>query len=136
VADFIAFNEGRIEVEDIGWPATVSFDLSTNAVANFTAASTFGGGYAVVTGTGYTNKTQSQPVPTAATLGQLIFTLMSWATVAAVNWTSPKTIVALDAGTSKLICAWNLVAGGAARDMSQANTTLNVTPTYAPSNPP
>lgn len=132
MADFIAFNEGRQVVEDGGWPTTVSFDLSTKAVAAFTAADTYAT-RAVITGTGYAVKTQAEP--TATGLGAKVFpTALVWATGAAANWQNPCTIVAHD-GT-KIICAWNLVAGGAARDMSQPNTTLNVTPTYSPTNPP
>jgi hypothetical protein len=33
--------------------------------------------------------------------------------------------------TGHAICAWNLVTGGTARDMSAANTTEQVTPTYS-----
>jgi hypothetical protein len=132
MADFIAFNEGRCVVEDTGWPATVTFDLSTKAVSAFTAADTYAT-RAPITGTGYAAKTQAEPAATG--LGSKVFaTALQWLTGAATNWTNPCTIVASD-GT-KIICAWNLVAGGAARDMSQANTTLNVTPTYAPTNPP
>jgi hypothetical protein len=130
-ADFIGFNEGRQVVEDTGWPATVTFDLSTLAVSGL-AATTVYSGRTPITGTGYTNKTQAEPAATG--LGGKTFTVLTWATGAATNWTNPCTIIASD-GT-KIICAWNLVAGGAARDMSQANTTLNVTPTYLPTNPP
>lgn len=132
--DFRAFNEGRIQVEDSGWPATVSFALSTRDCTTHVATDTFAGGFGVLTGTGYAAATQAEPAATG--LGRKLFTVLSWATGAATNWLSPKSIVAYDAGTSKLICAWNLVAGGATRDMSQANTTLNVTPDYNPTNPP
>ena len=131
MADFIAFNEGRQLVEDSGWPATVKFDLSTKAVSAFTAADTYATRGAI-TGTGYVQGSQAEPAATG--LGSKVFTLMAFATGAAVNWQNPASIVASD-GT-KIICAWNLVPGGATRDMSQANTTLNVTPTYAPTNPP
>jgi hypothetical protein len=140
VPDFIAFNEGRQQIEDSGWPATVTFDLSTKSVggvggsAAFTAADTHAGGYGAITGTGYTAKTQAEPAATG--LGRKLFSLLSWATGAATDWpNNVRSIVARDAGTAKLLCAWNLVAGGATRDMSGANTTLNVTPDYAPSNP-
>src|SRR5947209_3337516 len=133
MTDFIGFNQGRQEVEDTGWPSTVTFALSTKAVADFTAADTYGGGFAEITGTGYARATQAEPAATG--LGRKTFTALSWATGAAANWLSPKTIVAIDAATSKLICAWNLITGGTARDMSQANTTLGVTPDYAPTNP-
>lgn len=130
-ADFLGFNLGRAAVEDTGWPASVKFDVSTNAVADFTAATTYAS-RAPITGTGYAQASQAEPAATG--LGVKTFTQMSWATGSATDWTNPKSIVASDGSTYNL-CAWNLIAGGAARDMSQANTTLNVTPTYSPSNP-
>jgi hypothetical protein len=134
-ADFIAFNAGRIAVETAGggWPNPVKFDLSTNAVSDF-AATTAYASRAPITGTGYLQASQAAPTPTAATLGNMEFSEIPWATGAATDWDSPKSIVASN-GSSYLVCAWNLVAGGTARDMSQANTTLNVTPTFAPTNP-
>jgi hypothetical protein len=131
--DFRAFNEGRQQVEDTGWPATVTFALSTRDATTHAATDTHAGGFGEITGTGYARATQAEPAATG--LGRKLFTQLAWATGAATNWLSPKSIVALDGTTSKLICAWNLVAGGAARDMSQANTTLNVTPDYNPTNP-
>lgn len=137
MAEFIGFNEGRQVVEDTGWPSTVSFHLSTRGVGAgtpFAATDTHAGGFGVLTGTGYTLKTQAEPA--ASGLGRKLFTQLSWSTGSATDWTSPRTIVAWDDNTTdKLICAWNLVTGGATRDMSQANTTLNVTPDYAPTNP-
>ena len=131
MADFIAFQEGRNLVEDGGWPPTITLDLSTKAVSAFLATDTYAS-RAAISGTGYTQKTQTEPAATG--LGSKAIPQCQWLTGASTNWTNPCTIVASD-GT-KIICAWNLVAGGAARDMSQANTTLNVTPTYAPTNPP
>ena len=131
MADFIAFNEGRQLVEDTGWPATVKFDLSTKAVSALSATDTYAT-RGVITGTGYTQGSQAEPA--ASGLGMKAFSQMSWATGAATNWQNPCSIIASDG--AKIICAWNLVSGGTARDMSQANTTLNVTPTYAPTNPP
>lgn len=131
MADFIAFNEGRQLIEDAGWPATVRFDLSSKTVAGFTPADTYAS-RGVITGTGYAQ--QSQAEPAASGLGSKAFAQMSWANGAASDWQSPASIVASD-GT-KILCAWNLVPGGAARDMSQPGTVLNVTPTYVPSNPP
>lgn len=141
MADFIAFNEGRQVVEDSGWPATCTFDLSTRSVGGvggstaFAATDTKVGGYGVLTGTGYTTKTQAEPA--ASGLGRKLFTQLSWTTGAATDWSAlTRSIVVWDDNaTDKLICAWNLVAGGAVRDMSQANTTLNVTPDYNPTNP-
>jgi hypothetical protein len=131
VPDFIAFNEGRQMVEDTGWPTSLKQDLSTKDCATFVATDTYAT-RAAITGTGYAQASETEPAATG--LGSKVFTQESWSTGAAVDWQSPKSIVVSD-GT-KIICAWNLVAGGAARDMSQANTTLNVTPTYAPTNPP
>jgi len=132
-ADFIGFNAGRIIVEDTGWPASLKFDLSTKAVSAFAATDAYAA-RAPITGTGYAQATQAEPASTTATLGQKAFTVISWATGSATDWTNPSTIVVSD-GTS-LYCAWNLVPGGAAQVMSAANTTINVTPTYLPTNPP
>jgi hypothetical protein len=141
MADVIGFNEGRQQIEDGGWPATITFDLSARSVGGaggstaFTAADTAAGGYGVIAGTGYAAKTQAEPA--ASGLGRKLFTVLSWVTGAATDWpANVRSIVARDAGTNKLLFAWNLVAGGAVRDMSGANTTLNVTPDYNPTNPP
>jgi hypothetical protein len=132
-ADFLGFNAGRIICEDTGWPATQTFDLSTKAVSAFAATDAYSA-RAAITGTGYTQKTQAEPAATAATLGQKAWTVLSWATGAAADWQNPSSIVVSD-GTV-LYCAWNLVPGGAAQAMNAANTTINVTPTYLPTNPP
>lgn len=131
MSDFIAFNEGRQEVEDGGWPSTVVFDLSTHAVSDFTAADTFAGGYAVLTGAGYAAQSQAEPAATG--LGSKSFAQMSFSNGSATDWGSPKSIVARD--SNKLICAWNLIPGGAARSMAQPGTVLKATPVYAPTNP-
>lgn len=128
---FIGFNQGRIRIETAGggWPSTTNFDLSTKNVATFTAADTQAGGYAVITGTGYATTTQSTPTPTG--LGSIAFSALSWANGSATDWTAPKSIVARDNSGSKLLGAWD-INGGSTIDMSVANTTLNVTPTYLP----
>ena len=141
--DFIAFNEGRQQIEDTGWPATVTFALSTRSVGGvggstaFAAGDTHAGGFGEITGTGYTRKTQAEPA--ASGLGRKLFTVLQWLTGAATDWpANVRSIVAIDGGTSKLLCAWNLRTGaetGLTRDMSGSNTTLNVTPDYAPTNP-
>lgn len=128
MANFIAFDEGLTELANNGLPATCYFDLSTKSVdatSPFTAADTYGGGYGVATGTGYSAKTESEPTAAA---GVVSFAQKSWSTSSATDWPSTVRSVVLRT-TSKLICAWNLQTGGAARDMSQANTTENVTPT-------
>lgn len=139
-ADFIGFNQGRQVVEDTGWPATVTFNLSTRSVGGaggstaFLAADTYAGGFGVATGTGYAATTQAEPAATG--LGRKLFTQLSWSTGAATDWSAVIRSIVASVSTTQLLCAWNLVAGGAVRDMSQANTTLNVTPDYNPTNPP
>jgi hypothetical protein len=128
---FIGFNEGRIRIETAGggWPSTTNFDLSSRNVAAHAATDTQGGGYGVITGTAYTTKTQSTPTPTG--LGSIAFSALSWANGSATDWTAPKSIVARDNSGTKLLGAWD-INGGSTVDMSVANTTLNVTPTYLP----
>lgn len=130
MAEFVAFNEGMQLVSDTGWPSSVKFDLSTKAVADFAATDAYAA-RAPITGTGYAQASQSEPA--ADQLGRKVFTQISWDNGSATDWQNPKSIVASDG--SKIICAWNLVAGGSARDMSQAHTTVAVTPTFAPTNP-
>jgi hypothetical protein len=132
-ADFLGFNAGRIIAENSGWPASSKFDLSTRPISACAATDAYAA-RAPITGTGYAQATQATPTATAGTLGQKAFTVLSWATGAAVDWTNPCSIVCSDG--SSLIAAWNLVPGGAAQVMSAANTTINVTPTYLPTNPP
>ena len=130
MADFIAFNEGMEVVNDTGWPDPVKFDLSSKAVSDFAASDAYAA-RAPITGTAYAQGSQAEPAATG--LGVKAFTALSWDTGTATDWTNPKSIVASTG--SKIICAWNLIAGGAARDMSQAHTVLSITPTFTPTNP-
>lgn len=133
MADFLAFNEGKSELANNGLPSTCYFLLSTKSVDG-TSAHTAGETLAAadlgeITGTGYTRKTESEPT---ASSGTVSFAVKTWATSTATDWPANvrSVVLATHASTSgKAICAWNLQAGGAARDMSQANTTENVTPT-------
>jgi hypothetical protein len=131
--DFIAFTEGETDLLTSGAPSganACSFALSTKPCSGagaHTAADTFGGGFGEITGTGYARQTQTRPTPSA---GQIAFAQMTWSTSSATDWpSSVKSVVLIDATNSKLLCAWNLVAGGTARDLSQASTTEQVTPT-------
>lgn len=133
MADFLAFDEGRSELGSNGLPATCYFLLSTKSVdatSPHTANETLAGAtLGEITGTGAARKSQAEPTPAA---GIYSFTLMSWATAAAADWPAAVRSIVLvtgAAGVGKAICAWNLQAGGAARDMSAPNTTENVTPT-------
>lgn len=125
IADFLIFTEGKNELLANGLPATCFFDLSTQAIGTLVAGTTFGGGYGIVTGTGYSAQSQAEPTPAA---GAAAFSLMSWSTGSATDWPSQVFTVVLRTA-SKLLCAWHLQTGGAARNMSGANSVENVTPT-------
>src|ERR1700756_3912205 len=131
--DFIAFTEGENVVLATGLPGTCYFLLSTSNVASLTTSSTLGGGVGEITGTGYARLSQAAPTPSG---GQAAFSIMTWNTGAATNW--PNNVKSLILATTvdntgKAICAWNLIPGGAARDMSAAGTTESVTPTLTTS---
>lgn len=133
MADFIAFNEGRTELASNGLPATCYFLLSTKSVdatSAFAAGNTLSGAtLGEITGTGYSRKSEAEPTPAS---GVVAFAQKSWATGAATDWPSTVRSVVLVTtadNSGKAICAWNLQAGGTARDLSQANTTEQFTPT-------
>lgn len=129
MADFIAFNQGKTELANNGLPATCYFLLSTKDCNTHVVGDTLGGGVGEITGTGYARQSQAEPT---AVNGVVSFAQMTWATGAATNWpASVKSIVLVTTAdnTGKAICAWNLQVGGAARDLSGANTTERVTPT-------
>lgn len=133
--DFIAFTEGEnsLLTHGNGLPTTCYFLLSTNAIANFTTGSTLAAGVAEITGTGYARQSQAAPTPSG---GSVAFTAMNWSTGSATNWPAAvKSVVLVTTAdnTGKAICAWNLIPGGGSRDLSQANTTEQVTPTLTTS---
>lgn len=131
MADFIAFNEGRSELASNGLPSTCYFGLSSKSVDGtnaYTAGVTLASS-GEITGTGYTRKSQAEPTPAS---GVVSFTQMSWTTGAATDWSATARSIFLATttdNTGKIIAAWNLQTAGAARDLSGANTTENVTPT-------
>lgn len=130
MADFLAFTEGKNNLETNGLPSTCYFLLSTKDCSTFVIGDTLGGGVAEITGTGYARQSQARPTPSSGTVS---FTQMSWSTSSNTNWpASVKScvLVTTSDNTGKAVCAWNLQAGGTARDMSSANTTLNFTPTF------
>ena len=132
MADFIAFNEGKTELANNGLPSTCRFLLSTKPCSGsgtFVAGDTLAGGVGEITGTGYARQSQSEPT---ASSGVVTFAQMSWATGSATDWSSAvKSVVLVTSAdnSGKAICAWNLVSGGTARDLSLANTTEQFTPT-------
>lgn len=132
MADFISFNEGRKELANNGLPATCYFLLSTRDCNTHVVTDTLGGGVGEITGTGYARQSESEPTASAANPSAVAFAQKTWSTGSATNWpASVKSVVLATTSdnTGKAICAWNLQAGGTARDMSGASTTENVTPT-------
>lgn len=127
MADFIAFDEGENLVATSGLPGTCHFDLSTKSVgatSPFVESDTYSS-RGVLTGTGYAEINEARPSPSA---GTLVFAQKLWNSGTATNWSSTaRSIVMSNGGTA--ICAWNLQAGGAARDLSAANTAQGYTPT-------
>lgn len=133
MADFLVFTEGRNEIASNGLPSTCYFLLSTKSVDGtsvFTAGNTLAGAtVGEITGTGYARQSQAEPAPVA---GVVSFAQKTWANGSATDWpaTVRSCVLATTAdNTGKAICAWNLQPGGVARDMSQANTTEQFTPT-------
>lgn len=110
-----------------GLPATCTFDLSSKSVdaTNPFVETDVYSSRGVITGTGYTPKTESEPTSSG---GTVVFAQKQWTTSTATNWSAnARSCVLSNGGT--IICAWNLQTGGAARDLSQANSTENFTPT-------
>lgn len=139
--DFIAFQEGEnyLLTHANGLPATCYFLLSTSSCngaggsTQLSATSTLAGGVGEITGTGYARQSQAAPTPSG---GNVSFAQMSWSTGSAVNWPNNVRSIILTTtadNTGRAICAWNLIAGGSPRDLSQANTVEQVTPTLTTS---
>jgi hypothetical protein len=131
MADCILFNEGATSIWNTGLPSTLEWALSTkpcSGAGSHVVGDTHAGGFGEITGTGYARIAATEPT---AVNRVLTFALASWNTGAATNWpASVKSIVLIDSSASKkIIGAVNLQAGGAARDLSAAGTTENVTPT-------
>jgi hypothetical protein len=129
VADFKLFNEGANKVLDSGLPKAtkLAFALSTKTVDELVA--TLKGteaAFGEITGTGYARQEQEPPL---ATEKAKKFAEMEWKTATATDWPASTKSVVCFSGTT-VICAWNLQAGGAARDLSGANTTEKFTPTF------
>jgi hypothetical protein len=124
--DAILFNEGATDLINNGLPSTITWDLSTKSVAELSKTDTYAGGFGKITGTGYAAKTESEPT---AVNGVVSFAAKKWETGEATDWPAGvKSIVARN-GTSHILYAENLRAGGGARDMSAPNTTEEFTPT-------
>jgi hypothetical protein len=129
MADTLKFSEGLTEIGTNGLPATVYFLLSTKDCATLLASDTLSGGVGEITGTGYARQSEARPTGAA---GVFAFAAKVWATLTHTDWpASVKSSVAATTAnnTGKALCAWNLQAGGTARDLSGAQTTETFTPT-------
>lgn len=130
--DFISFLEGEDSILASGMPATCHLLLSTNSCSGsspFSTSDTLAGGVGEITGTGYARTSQALPTPTAGTIA---FAISTWNTASATDWPSTvrSVVLATTADNSgKAICAWNLVPGNGARDLSHAATVESATPT-------
>jgi hypothetical protein len=131
MADFKLFTEGANKVLDSGLPKAtkLAFALSTKTADELVATlkGTEGGSaFGEITGTGYAR--QEQEPPNAASQKKS-FAEMEWKTGVATDWPAGTKSVVCFSGTTA-ICGWNLQPGGAARDMSGANTTEKFTPIF------
>lgn len=127
--DFLSFNEGRALLANSGLPSTCTFALSTKDCGTHVVTDVYAS-FGEITGTGYARQTESEPTASSANPSAVVFAAKTFATSAATDWpASVKSCVLVDAGNTKLICAWNLVTGGTARAMNAANTTESFTPT-------
>jgi hypothetical protein len=135
VADFISFSAGRAFLANGGLPATCYFLLSTkpcSGTGTHVVGDTLAGGVGEITGTGYTRQSQAEPTATTATPASVVFTQMTWNTGAATNWPASvkSCVLATTSDNSGVaLCAWNLQAGGTARNMAAASTLEQFTPT-------
>lgn len=133
IADFISYNEGRKELGNNGLPATCYFLLSTKDCSTHLVTDTLSGtGVGEITGTGYARTSEAEPTASSANPTAVVFSQKSWSTGSATDWPSSVkscVLVTTSDNTGKALCAWNLVAGGAARAMNAASTTENFTPT-------
>jgi hypothetical protein len=109
MSDYITFNEGKSELANNGLPSTCTFALSTmsiGATSPFAGTETYGGSWGEITGTGYARLTEAEPT---ASGGVVSFAVKSWSTTTHTDWPAAvRSIVLMNAGGTKLICAWNL----------------------------
>jgi hypothetical protein len=144
VADYVTFREGMGYLGGSGLPASTYLMLSNKSVdgtAAFTKNDTLvsaanGEINTITTATGYKRGTCAEPTPSG---GTFTFPQKTFATDVNTDWPSGVRSCVLCTTPSGdnsgvLICAWNLQTGGGARDMSAANTTEQITPTFVITN--
>lgn len=121
MSDFIMFTAGADYVYNHGIPTTCTFGLSTKSIDDHDRS---GDDLAEITGTGYERQEQDSPESRG---GVIMFDQAVFETREAGDWPSEVRSVILFAGETP-VCAWNLMPGGAARDLSQAYTVERVSP--------
>ncbi len=135
MADMITFDEGQDAILEGGvFLRDVFIDLSTKSVGAtnpYVETDTYATRGTPTAGTGYSRGTYSGPAN--FTNGTCVFAQKSWATSSATDWSAVMRSAVMTNGTVAIV-AWNLQAGGAARDMSGAHTTEQFTPTFVGSN--
>ncbi len=128
MADFIAFSEGRQEIAANGLPVQCHFLLSWKSVGDLRADDTLPS-VGEIEGSGYMRLERPRPLPSGTNPTVLEFPTVTWSTGVNVGWPSKVRSCVMVTPAGKAVCAWNLVEGGAARDMSEASTTEAFTPT-------
>lgn len=128
MADFLAFNEGRVELAVNGLPTQCHFLLSTLSVADLRADDTIQS-VGEIKGSGYQRLERTRPEPSGSNPTVLQFPPLVWATGVNVGWPDKVRSCVMVTPAGKAVCAWNLVSGGGARNMSEASTREEFTPT-------
>lgn len=136
--NFITFDEGAKQLLAAGLPATAHFLLSTKptsgAGAHKVTDTLSGTGVGEITGTGYGRKSEATPAASGSGEGarEVAWGQQTWATETETNWQEAKSVVLVTSAdnTGKAIMAWDLQAGGAARNLGQANIEEHFTPVY------
>jgi hypothetical protein len=131
VADFKSFNDGLNHLLSSGDSGAAKLALSTKTADEFVATEKISAGKVpseistVTASTGYAQQEDASPTVSGT---EVKIAQKEWKTEAHTDWPATvKSAVLIMGGV--MICAWNLQAGGGARDMSAANTTEKFTGT-------
>lgn len=134
--DFLLFTPGAHLVMASGLPDTCYFLLSEKSVGEESAApfdpdDVLATDSGEIAGTGYGRLSEARPTPADRAAA---FAVKTWETEDAEDWSSvvrSLVMATTENDSGIMVCAWNLRPGGLARDLSGANTTESVTPTFA-----
>jgi hypothetical protein len=134
MADYLNFTAGDDLILADGLPSTCFLALSSKPCSGsgcHVVGDTLAGGIGEIGGTGYGRQSQAAPTPSG---GEAVFTVVDFATGTATDWpSSVKSVVLVSSADNSgtAIAAFNLIAGGAARNLSQAQITEQVTVTLS-----